>query len=127
MSEQPLKPLSKVKALGSHKPKSMRLSQKRRVGQNPAMLNSSVAQPSFSGFLVLLFSRNRIYEILSFDSCIRSLSHHPRLSSVRHSFDLLLKLVMCMSFIIRAVTALHLEGHESRAGRKVSFCVAERD
>lgn len=130
MSEQALKPLSKVKAPGSHKPKSIRLLQKRRgTKPNYAKLfrGSRPCRSSFSGSLLLLFSCNRIYEILNFDSWIRSLSRHPCPSRVRHSFDLFLKLAMCMSFIIGAVTALHLEGHESRAGRKVSFCVAERD
>lgn len=104
---------------------------KRNVGQNPTMLNSSVAQNFVSTLhsLPLWVFFHPIFEIPCLDLCINSFSYHPRSLSVRCSFDLFLKVVVCVCVLHyqRQVTALHLEAHESRAWRKVSFCVAERD
>lgn len=129
MGEQPPKPLREVKAFGSHKPRSIELLQKKR-GTNPNYAK--------------LFRGSRLCFHPSFSaSFFFSYFHHHFWNSwFIYSFILLSSsLFKCTLFIWslpevggvyvlhyqRQVTALHLEAHESRAGRKVSFCVAERD
>ncbi len=102
---------------------------KRNVGQNPTMLNSSAAQDFVSTLhsLPLFFFLPHFWNSLSwfmysfillsssFFKCTLFIWYLPEVGGVY------------VLHYQRQVTALHLEAHESRAGRKVSFCVAERD
>lgn len=103
MGEQPPKPLREVKAFGSHKPRSIELLQK-KCGTKPNYAKLFCGSrlcfhPSFSASFFFFFYP--IFEIPYLDSCIHSFSYHPPSLSVRCSFDIFLKLVVCMCFIIR--------------------------
>lgn len=100
MGEQPPKPPREVKAFGSHKPRSIELPQKKRgTKPNYAKLfcgSRLCFHPSFCLFFFFLSP-----PFLKFPVSIHLfiLSYHPRSLSVRCSFDLFLKSVVCMCII----------------------------
>lgn len=130
MGEQPPKPLREVKAFGSHKPRSIELSQKKRgTKPNYAKLfcgSRLCFHPSFClFFLFLTFAP--IFEIPCLDSFIHSLLSSSLFKCTLFIWSLPEVGGVYVLHYQRRVTALHLEAHESHAGRKVSFCVAKRD